>query len=275
MGLIGRLLKRKLVVTSLVILLAFALAALFATHIAPYSPSAVNPRQMLQPPGAEHWLGTDDIGRDVLSRLIHAGRASLSLALGVAAVAVVIGGLLGALAGFYQGRLDTAVSTLVDTMLSIPALALAMVASAFIELTTWRLILILSLVSWPTIARLVRGQVLSLKQRTFVEAAYAAGSSPYRVLFVHILPNTLTPVFVAGTLLVAYAILVESALSFLGFGLPPPAATWGGMLNDAQLYFREAPHLAIFPGLAITLVVASINFAGEGLREALDPRSQL
>lgn len=274
MGLIGRLLKRKLVVTSLVILLAFALAALFATHIAPYSPSAVNPRQMLQPPGAEHWLGTDDIGRDVLSRLIHAGRASLSLALGVAALAVVIGGLLGALAGFYQGWLDTAVSTLVDTMLSIPALALAMVASAFIELTTWRLILILSLVSWPTIARLVRGQVLSLKQRTFVEAAYAAGSSPYRVLFVHILPNTLTPVFVAGTLLVAYAILVESALSFLGFGLPPPTATWGGMLNDAQLYFREAPHLAIFPGLAITLVVASINFAGEGLREALDPRSR-
>ena len=274
MGLIGRLLKRKLVVTSLVILLAFALAALFATHIAPYSPSAVNPRQMLQPPGAEHWLGTDDIGRDVLSRLIHAGRASLSLALGVAALAVVIGGLLGALAGFYQGWLDTAVSTLVDTMLSIPALALAMVASAFIELTTWRLILILSLVSWPTIARLVRGQVLSLKQRTFVEAAYAAGSSPYRVLFVHILPNTLTPVFVAGTLLVAYAILVESALSFLGVGLPPPTATWGGMLNDAQLYFREAPHLAIFPGLAITLVVASINFAGEGLREALDPRSR-
>jgi peptide/nickel transport system permease protein len=268
-----RLLKRKLAMLGLLVLLVFVLTAALAPYLAPFSPTAVNPRQMLEAPGPTHPLGTDDIGRDVLSRLLYAGRASLSLALGVALLAVMIGGLLGALAGFFEGRLDAAVSALVDTMLSIPPLALAMVASAFIELTTWRLILILSLVTWPTIARLVRGQVLSLKQRTFVEAAYATGNRPLRVLFVHILPNTLTPVFVAGTLLVAYAILVESALSFLGFGLPPPTATWGGMLNDAQLYFREAPWLAVFPGLAITLVVASINFAGEGLREALDPRA--
>lgn len=266
-------LKNNLAVASAFILLVFAITALLAPYLVPYSPSAVDPRQMLLVPSSTHWLGTDDIGRDVLSRLMFAGRTSLTVALGVAGFAVLIGSLLGALAGFFEGWLDTAVSTAIDTMLSIPALALAMVASAFIDLTTYRLILILSLVSWPTIARLVRGQVMSLKKQAFIESAYAAGSRPMRVLFIHILPNTLTPVFVAGTLLVAYAVLVESALSFLGFGLPPPTATWGGMLNDAQLYFREAPWLAIFPGLAITLVVVSINFAGEGFREALDPRS--
>lgn len=254
------------------LLILFALAALFAPNLASFDPAAVNPRNRLSPPDAVHWLGTDDIGRDVLSRLLHAGRTSLTLAVGVAALAVTIGALLGALAGYCRGWVDSAVSTAVDTMLSVPALALAMVASAFVSLSIFRLILILSLVSWPTITRLVRAQVLSLKEQAFVEASQASGASHLRMLLRHILPNTLTPVIVAGTLLVAYAILIESALSFLGFGIPPPTATWGGMLNDAQLYYRDAPWLAIFPGLAITLSVASINFAGEGLREALDPR---
>jgi peptide/nickel transport system permease protein len=258
----------------LLILLAFALAAAFAPLLAPYPPDAVNPRDMLEPPGSEHVMGTDDIGRDVFSRLLFAGRTSLTLALGVAFFSVLLGSLLGGVAGFFGRGIDALISALVDTMLSIPALALAMVASGFIELTTGRLILILSLISWPAIARLVRGQVLSLKEQPFVEAAQAAGARSPRILLLHVLPNTLTPVFVAGTLLVAYAILIESALSFLGFGLPPPTATWGGMLNDAQLYFREAPWLAVFPGLAITVVVASIHFGGAGLREALDPRSE-
>ena len=187
----------------------------------------------------------------------------------------LIGSVLGALAGFFSGRIDSSISALVDAMLSIPSLALAMVASAFIDLNTTRLVIILSLVAWPTIARLVRAQVISLKEQSFSEASAALGARPLRTLFRHIFPNTLTPIIVAASLLVANAILIESALSFLGFGVPPPTATWGGMLNESQLYYREAPWLAIYPGLVITLVVSSINFVGEGLREAFDPRYKL
>jgi peptide/nickel transport system permease protein len=262
-----------LAVAGLVVLVLLGTAALFAPWLTPYSPAETRPLEMLQAPSPAHPLGTDDLGRDALSRLLHAGRASLTLAIGVAAVAVGIGALLGGIAGYLGGGVDSAVSALVDTMLSIPALALAMVASAFLELTTLRLVLILGLVSWPTVSRLVRGQVLSLKERDFVEAARATGAGHGRLLFRHLLPNAVTPVIIAGTLLVAYAVLIESALSFLGFGLPPPTATWGGMLNDAQLYYLEAPWLAVFPGLAITLAVAAINFVGDGLREAASGRT--
>lgn len=272
--LVRRFWRHRLAAVGLVVLVVLSMGAILASVASPYGPDAIDPRHMLEGPSSHHWLGTDDIGRDVLSRLLHAGRISLTLALGVAALAVAIGILLGGMAGFFRGWTDTIVSALVDTMLSIPALALAMVASAFIELTTWRLVLVLSLVSWPTIARITRGQVLTLSEWAFVEAAEVLGLSPWRVLVRHILPNTLTPVIVAGSLMVAYAILIESALSFLGFGLPPPTATWGGMLNEAQPYFRDAPWLAVFPGLAITLAVAGVNFVGEGLREALSPRGE-
>ncbi|MGH7319850.1 MAG: ABC transporter permease, partial [Candidatus Rokuibacteriota bacterium] len=232
----------------------------------------VDPRAMLRPPGATAWLGTDEIGRDVLSRLLHAGRASLLLGVGVAVVSVGLGGVLGALAGYLRGWVDAAVSAAVDALLSIPTLALAMVAAALLQLTPWQLILVLSLLSWTTVARLVRGQVLTLAEWPFVEAARGLGASRARVLARHIMPSVVAPVVVAGTLLVANAILIESALSFLGFGVPPPTATWGGMLHSAQIHFTEAPWLGIFPGLAILTAVASINFLGEGLRETLDPR---
>jgi peptide/nickel transport system permease protein len=253
-------------------LLVLALAALAAPWLAPRPPDAVDPRAMLRPPGAAGWLGTDEIGRDVLSRLLHAGRASLLLGLGVAGVAVGLGGVLGALAGYVRGWLDRALAVVVDALLSIPTLALAMVAAAFLPLTPGRLVLVLSLLSWTTVARVVRGQVLSLAAWPFVEAARGLGASQARVLARHVVPNLLAPVLVAGTLLVANAILVESALSFLGFGVPPPTATWGGMLHAAQVHFVEAPWLGIFPGLAIVAAVAGINFLGEGLRAALDPR---
>ncbi|HEX2500693.1 MAG TPA: ABC transporter permease [Methylomirabilota bacterium] len=251
---------------------ALALVALAAPWLAPRSPEAVDLRAVLRGPGAAGWLGTDDIGRDVLSRLLFAGRASLALGLGVAVVSIGLGGVLGALAGYRRGWVDTAVSTAIDALLSIPPLALAMVAAAFLQLTPWRLVLVLAGLSWTTVARLVRGQVLSLTERPFVEAARALGAPHGRVLARHLVPNLLGPVLVAGTLLVANAILIESALSFLGFGLPPPTATWGGMLHAAQIHFAEAPWLGIFPGLAIVLAVASINFLGDGLREAFDPR---
>lgn len=249
-----------------------AALALAAPWLAPRPPDAVDLRAILRPPGVTGWLGTDDIGRDVLSRLLHAGRASLALGLGVAVVSVGLGGLLGALAGYRRGWVDTTISAAVDALLSLPPLALAMVAAAFIPLTPFRLVLVLALLSWTTVARLARAQVLSLAERPFVEAARALGASNGRVLARHLVPNLLAPIFVAGTLLVANAILVESALSFLGFGLPPPTATWGGMLHAAQVHFAEAPWLGIFPGLAILAAVASINFLGDGLREALDPR---
>jgi peptide/nickel transport system permease protein len=247
-------------------LAVLALAAVFAPWLAPRPPDAVDLRLRLAPPGAAGWLGTDEIGRDVLSRLLFAGRGSLLLGLGVAAVAVGLGGVLGALAGYLGGWVDAAVAAAVDALLSIPALALAMVAAAFLELTPTRLVLVLALLSWTTVARLVRGQVLTLAHWPFVEAARALGASRARLLARHIVPNVLGPVTVAGTLLVAYAILVESALSFLGFGVPPPTATWGGMLHAAQVHLTEAPWLGVFPGLAIVLAVASINLLGDALR---------
>lgn len=268
-----RLLTRDpLAMTGLVVLALLAASAILAPWIAPYDPASTSPRAMLQPPSAEHLLGTDDLGRDVLSRLLHAGRVSLGLALAVAVGSVGIGALLGGVAGLAGGRSDRAISAVVDTLLAIPPLALAMVASAFVRLDLPRLTLILALVSWPGVARIARGQVLSLREREYVEAARAAGAGASRLLLRHLLPNAAAPLAVAGTLLVATAILVESALSYLGFGLPPPTASWGGMLNEAQLWFQEAPWLAIFPGLAITLAVASVNVVGDALRAVASGR---
>lgn len=249
-----------------------ALAALAAPWIAPRDPDVVDARALLRPPGTGRWLGTDEVGRDVLSRLLHAGRASLLLGVGVAVTAVALGGVLGGLAGYCRGWVDGVVSAAVDALLSVPTLALAMVAAAFVPLTPGRLVLILSLLSWTTVARLVRGQVLTLSEWPFVEAARALGASRARALVRHVAPNAAAPVAVAGTLLTAHAILVESALSFLGFGVPPPTATWGGMLHAAQVHLVEAPWLGVFPGLAIFLAVAGINVLGEALREGLDPR---
>jgi len=268
-----RLLTRDpLAMTGLVVLALLAASAILAPWIAPYDPTSTSPRAMLQPPSAQHLLGTDDLGRDVLSRLLHAGRVSLGLALAVAVGSVGIGALAGGVAGMLGGRSDRAISAVVDTLLAIPPLALAMVASAFVRLDLPRLTLILALVSWPGVARIARGQVLSLREREYVEAARAAGAGAPRLLLRHLLPNATAPLAVAGTLLVATAILVESALSYLGFGLPPPTASWGGMLNEAQLWFQEAPWLAIFPGLAITLAVASVNVVGDALRAVASGR---
>ncbi len=269
---VRRLGRHGVVVATAACLGLMAAAALAAPWLASRPPDAVDLRAVLRPPGAAGWLGTDDIGRDVLSRLLHAGRATLALGVGVAVVSIGLGGVLGALAGYRRGWVDTVVSAAVDALLSLPPLALAMVVAAFLQLTPLRLVLVLAVLSWTTVARLVRGQVLSLAERPYVEAARALGASHGRVLARHLAPNLLAPIFVAGTLIVANAILVESALSFLGFGLPPPTATWGGMLHAAQVHFAEAPWLGIFPGLAILTAVASINFLGDGLQEALDPR---
>lgn len=264
--------RNPLAVGGAAVLLLLAASAVFAPVLAPRPPDAVDPRLILRPPSLQHPLGTDDTGRDALSRLLYAGRVSLALGLGVAVLAVSAGAALGALAGYWGGRVDAVISALINTLLSLPVVAVAMVLGSFLHLTPLRLIALISAFSWMNVARLVRGQVISLREWPYVEVARAAGASDWRVLFRHILPGALGPIAVSGTLLVAQAILYESALSFLGFGVRPPTATWGNMLNAAQVYVREAPWLAAFPGLAITISVTSVNFVGEGLRESLDPR---
>jgi peptide/nickel transport system permease protein len=264
--------RNPLAIFGIITLALLALSAIFAPWLAPYDPNAVNPYDALQPPTAAHWLGTDDLGRDVLSRLLFAGRVSLLVGLSTALAAVVVGALMGAVAGFYGGMTDSIIARFIDLMLSLPVVPLALVFSAFVSITPLRLTLILAAVSWMGVARLVRGEFLRLRNAQFTEAARSIGTSNTRIIFVHLLPNAISPIVVAATLLVAYAILIESSLSFLGFGIQPPTATWGNMLFNAQRYLRNAPWLAIFSGVLITLTVASINFVGDGLREAIDPR---
>ncbi|MEX1021106.1 MAG: ABC transporter permease [Litorilinea sp.] len=264
--------RNPLAMFGVIVLLLLALSAIFAHVLAPFDPNVVNPYNALQPPNAEHWLGTDDLGRDVLSRLLYAGRVSLLVGLFASALAVVAGTFLGAVAGYFGRWIDGTISRLIDLMLSLPVVPLALVVSAFTEMTPLRLTLILAAVSWMGVARLVRGDFLALRNAQFTDAARSIGSGNWRIILVHLLPNAISPIVVAATLLVAYAILIESALSFLGFGLQPPTASWGNMLFNAQRYLRNAAWLSIFSGVLITLTVASINFVGDGLREAIDPR---
>ncbi|MBV7336719.1 ABC transporter permease [Chloroflexi bacterium TSY] len=267
--------RNPLALFGVTILVVLSLAAIFAPLIAPYDPDAVDPYSALQPPNVDHWLGTDDLGRDVFSRLVFAGRISLLVGLCASSIAVTFGALLGALAGYYGQFIDALISRLVDIMLSLPILPLALVIGAFTEITPIKLTLILAAVSWMGVARLVRGEFLALRKAQFTEAARSIGTPDLRIIFVHLLPNAIGPIVVTATLLVAYAILIESALSFLGFGIQPPTASWGNMLFNAQRYLRNAGWLAIFSGAVITLTVASINFVGDGLREAIDPRLKI
>lgn len=267
--------RNPLAVFGLVVLVILSLAAILAPVLAPYDPDAVNPREALDAPNTTHLLGTDDLGRDVLSRLLFAGRVSLLVGLGVALIAVVVGASLGAIAGYYRGMVDAVLMRVIDIALALPVLPLALVVGTFTAITPLKLTLILAAVSWMSVARLVRGEFLALREAQFTEAARSVGVPNRRIIAVHLLPNALAPVIVAATLLVAFAILIESALSFLGFGIQPPTATWGNMLFNAQRYIRNAAWLAIFPGVLITLTVTSINFLGDGLREAIDPRLKL
>jgi peptide/nickel transport system permease protein len=263
------LLRSPLALLGCLVLLVLVAASLFAPLLTPFDPVAVNLRAMQQPPGGEHLLGTDPLGRDVLSRLLHAGRVSLALAALVTVLAVVVGGSLGALAGALGGPLDRLVTAAADAMLSVPTLGLAMVAGALVPPDILTLSVVLALVSWPDLARIMRAQVLALREGAFAEAARAMGASEARVVFLHLVPNALPAMVVAATLLSAHVLLVESALSFLGYGMRPPTPSWGGMLNEAQAFYRQAPWLAVFPGLAITATVAAINFFGDALRAAV------
>ena len=267
---LGRLAHDPVAAASAAFLLLIALVAVLAPAIAPHDPYEIVDRP-LRGPGETTTLGTDDLGRDLLSRLIHASRVTLAVGVGAALLTASIGTLVGALAGFHGGRTDTFLSGWINLMLSIPTLPLALVISAFVEVTLPLLILIIGGVSWTGTARIVRAEVLSLRERDFVAAARALGGRDARLVTRHILVNALPPIIVAATLQVATAILAESALSYLGYGIQPPVASWGNMLQNAQRYLRTAPALAVYPGLLISLTVVSINFVGDALRDALDP----
>ena len=260
-----------LAVFGLVVFGLLVLVAILAPLIAPYDPDAIS-YDFLAPPSREHLLGTDDVGRDVLSRLIYASRISLTVGIAVSVLAVTLGTLVGSIAGYYGGRTDSLIVGGMNVLLSIPLLPLAMVLGAFLKTDLLFIVLILGLLSWLGTARVVRAEFLSLKEREFVLSARAIGVSDRRIIARHILPNVAAVIIVAATLQVATAILVESVLSYLGYGIQPPEASWGNMLQNAQRFFRTHPMLAIYPGILISLTVICINFVGDGLRDALDPQ---
>jgi peptide/nickel transport system permease protein len=248
--------------------------AIFAPVLSPYPPAAQNLRNRLQPPSREHLLGTDNFGRDIFSRILHGARISLQVGFISVSIALVVGGLMGLLAGFYGGVLDNILMSIVDVLLALPAflLALAIVASLGPNLTN--VMIAVGIASVPTFARITRSAVLSVRELDYVAAAEAAGSSDLRIMFKYVIPNSVSPIIVQVTLSLASAILAAAGLSFLGLGAQPPTAEWGRMLNDARPFIRNAWWVVTFPGIAIVITVLALNLVGDGLRDALDPRSK-
>ncbi len=267
-----RFFAHRLAVASAVVIVVLALAAISAPVISHYDPEHTNLDQIFEHPSLAHPMGTDSLGRDLATRILYGGRVSLSVGVLAVAVALTIGVLVGGTAGFYGGAVDGLLMRFVDMMFSFPRLFLLILFAVFFGGRLFTVVVVLGALSWMTVARLVRGSFLSLKHREFVAAARNVGARNRSIIWRHILPNALAPVIVAATLGVANVIIAESTLSFLGLGIQPPTPTWGNMLKDATTDMGLAPWTAIFPGLAIFLAVVSINFIGDGLRDALDPR---
>jgi ABC-type dipeptide/oligopeptide/nickel transport system permease subunit len=265
-----RLSRNPLALVGAAIVLALALTAVFADQISPYSPTEVNLELYVQPPSAEHPLGTDDVGRDIMSRIIHGARTSLRVSLLSMVIGLVVGTLVGLVAGYYGGATGTLMMRLTDVFLAFPLLLLAIALVAALGPSENSVFLALSIVIWPYVARLARGQALALRNYEFVTAAHALGASDIHILIVHILPNMLTPLIVYGTLTIANIILAEAALAFLGLGAQPPTPSWGGMLSDTRSFLLSAPWLPTFPGIFIFLAALGFNLLGDGLRDALD-----
>ena len=254
------------------IVAVMSLAALAAPWLAPYDPAGLHLDHILEAPSAQFWLGTDALGRDVFSRLLHGGQVSLWVGFVAVGIALLIGLTLGLAAGYFGGWVDECVMRAVDVMLCFPSFFLILAVIAFLEPSLSNIMIVIGLTSWMGIARLVRAETLTLRERDFVAAAQLAGTGTCSVLFRHILPNAMAPVLVSATLGVAGAILVESSLSFLGLGVQPPDASWGNMLMDGKNVLEIAPWLSLYPGLAILVTVLGYNLLGESLRDLLDPR---
>ncbi|MDQ7836735.1 MAG: ABC transporter permease [Humidesulfovibrio sp.] len=256
----------------LVLVGGMSLAAVLAPLLAPFDPNAINVDAMLQTPSAAHWLGTDALGRDVLSRILFGARVSLWVGFVAVGISSSIGLVLGLVAGYFGRLTDELIMRGVDVMLCFPSFFLILAVIAFLEPSLVTIMAVIGLTSWMGVARLVRAETLALRGRDFVLAAKVAGAGPLRIIFRHILPNALAPVLVSATLGIAGAILVESSLSFLGLGVQPPDASWGNMLLDGKEVLEIAPWLSVFPGLAILFTVLGYNLLGESLRDLLDPR---
>ncbi|GFZ33446.1 peptide ABC transporter permease [Clostridium zeae] len=276
-----KLRKNKLAMIALAFLILMLIFSFIGPLFSPYVSGTVNAASITKAPSAKHWLGTDKLGRDILTRLMQAGRISLTIGIASMVVSVLLGAILGAISGFYGGIVDNIIMRFADILMSIPSLPLLMIIGALLsewkvpgEYRIYIVMVMLSLVGWPGLARLIRGQILSLKEQPFMQATEVLGLSDRRKIFNHLIPNTIPILLVVATLNVAGAILSESVLSFLGLGVVPPTASWGNMIDSANnlIDFQKRPWLWMPPGTAIFLTVISINLLGEGLRDALDPK---
>lgn len=263
--------RHKAAVVSLSIFTLIAFACALAPVIAPYPFDGIDLDSVRQPPSTSHWMGTDDLGRDVFTRMLFGGRVSILIGLLAALLGTIVGTMVGAAAGYYGGALESVLMRITDIAYAIPTLPLLIILSAYSRAALVSMVLIIGLLSWMTTARVVRSQVLSIKEMDYVEAARGMGATDLRILGRHIVPNALGPILVGATLGVGNAIMIESSLSFLGLGVQPPVPTWGNMLMDSQSTMATKPWLTVFPGLAILLIILAVNFIGDALRDALDP----
>jgi len=259
---------------SLAVVAVMAAACAAAPLLAGYEFDAIDLSAIRRAPSWDHWMGTDDLGRDLFTRILYGGRISILIGILSAVIGTGLGSIVGAVAGYFGGRTDNVLMRITDVAYSIPTLPLLIVLASYTRAAAGSMALIIGLLSWMATARVVRGEVLSIKQMAYVEAARSLGATHVRILLGHVLPNTVGPIVVSATLAVGNAVIVESSLSFLGLGVQPPTPTWGNMLMDAQATMATEPWLAIFPGAAILLVVLSVNFIGDGLQDVLDPAAR-
>jgi peptide/nickel transport system permease protein len=267
-----RLKKSPLAMFGLAIISLLIIVAIFADAIAPYSYSKQNLAHMFETPSRQFLLGTDEFGRDILSRLIYGARISLQVGFIAVGIALVVGGMLGAVAGYYGGWIDNVVMRIMDVLLGIPQTLLAIAIAASLGPGLFNLMIAVGISAVPGYARIVRGSVLSIREMEFIEAAHAVGSSDLRIILKHIIPNSMAPIIIQSTLGVAFAILNAAGLSFIGLGIQPPYPEWGAMLSGGRQYIRDYPHLTLYPGLTIMITILALNFLGDGFRDALDPK---
>jgi ABC-type dipeptide/oligopeptide/nickel transport system permease subunit len=271
---LARFLKHKPAIAGLVFVFVLVILAIFAGQIAPHDPNKIHITAGKDGPSSTYWLGNDDVGRDILSRIIYGSRIALIVGVGATAIAVTIGVTVGATAGYFGGWIDALLSRIVDSLMAFPLLALLLTLSAVFGPSLRNVVIVIGCSVWASYARVVRAEVLSLRERDFVLAARSAGATSRRIIFRHIVPNAMGPVVIIASLAVGGIIILESALSFLGLGVQRPTASWGTMLSDGRDYIRNYPHISIAPGIAITLTVLAFNLIGDGLRDALDPRQR-
>lgn len=271
---LARLLANRLALIGGIIVLVLVIVAIIGPWIAPHDPIEMTLAKQFMPPSREHWMGTDDFGRDILSRLIHGSRQSLMVGIVSISIGAVVGMAIGLVSGFFGGKIDMASQRVIDIMLAFPDLLLALAIVAVLGPSLVNVMIAVGIGSVPVYARLIRGQVLSLKEKEYVEAARASGARPLRIILTHILPNSLSPLIVLASLGIASAILTGAALSFIGMGAQPPSPEWGAMLSSGRSYIRHEWWIATFPGLALAITAFGFNLLGDGLRDALDPRTQ-